>query len=382
MRQLGVAAPRAERAGRRGEPPRRRPGGCASSTSTVFFLGTAIVGSSRWPAAGAEPGDATGDSADVRQRAGSRLVAQLVERRPSGDRATRRGRSRSRPRCGRHRTSGHSPAQSSRHSGASGSSSSTRLADQRLEVELVALEREGLVARRAAARTARARRHVEPAAGRRRGSAGRRPSHGARHPAGDHDAVAQALQDDVDLDRRAGGHRRVDRRSGPSDGDLGCADSLACAGRRRSSATLTTSGRASPATLTQSDPGRRSRRCAALLGIGLGLATGAARRCQLLAPGGHRLRRPLEDDLEAGQPLVAEVLGLEAHAPGLVLGRLDDLAGPHARPPARPRCAAPSARPGPGPRRGCPRPRAGPWRGTPRAPSASSGPGAARRAGG
>ena len=49
---------------------------------------------------------------------------------------------------------------------------------------------------------------------------------------------------------------------------------------------------------------------------------------QLRAAGGHRLQGALEHDLEAGQLLVAEVLALVAQAAGLVLGPLDDLAGP------------------------------------------------------
>ena len=56
-------------------------------------------------------------------------------------------------------------------------------------------------------------------------------------------------------------------------------------------------------------------------------ADGSGTHLELLAAGLHRLERPVEHDLEAGQLLVAVVLGLVAQAAGLVPGLLDDALG-------------------------------------------------------
>ena len=58
----------------------------------------------------------------------------------------------------------------------------------------------------------------------------------------------------------------------------------------------------------------------------------AARRAevadrQLLATGGDGLRQPVEQDLEAAEALVEEVLGLEAQPARIVVGGLHDVAG-------------------------------------------------------
>ena len=95
--------------------------------------------------------------------------------------------------------------------------------------------------------------------------------------------------------------------------------------------------RVPPPGLRQRDPGRRTSSSASLMPGSVARATsrrssdGAVDRerghLELLAAGLHRLHGALEHDLEAGQLLVAEVLGLVAQAAGLGLGVVDDLLG-------------------------------------------------------
>ena len=72
-------------------------------------------------------------------------------------------------------------------------------------------------------------------------------------------------------------------------------------------------------------PGRRARRRTA--GRCSGSSPVLSEHLELLTAGAHHLQGALEDDLEAGQLLVAEVLDLVLEAGGLVGGGVDDLAG-------------------------------------------------------
>ena len=203
-----------------------------------------------------------------------------------------------------------------------------RLPHHGLEVELLAPEREDVLARlgvavlvelahlgvaAAPATGSRQRRHA-PATARRPGPVTTMPSVRLSSTTSTSMRVARQGREESTTRRpSAVGRRRADVPSGVP-------------GRRSSSATFTTSARRLGAAMVRTGPGRRRRSpSSSWLGLGLLLADADV---QPLAPGVDGARQLVEHDLEAAEALVAEVLDLVAHAAGLVVGPLDDLAGP------------------------------------------------------
>ena len=346
----------------------------------VFFFGTAIA--ERYEASGECVGHSARSSSS--SAAQPRIARARPRRRPPQARRSRLvGGS---PSLDRRPGSGRAPGPGSprRTAARAAARAAPRRARTRLEVDLVA------------ARAARSR----PRSGVRskisctsivgasrappRGSAGTPPPTApGRCPVTRH-ALRDRLEHEVDLDRLAvrrprrssvGEAGQVDRRAAPRGG---------CRGRRRSSVT----GRAERGARPPATPGycwswsKKPCGSSGLVG-GLGSAPGDERRAlELLAPGLHHLHGALEHDLEAGEPLVAEVLALVAQPAGLVLGRLDDVAGPLLGGLHDLGALHHALGPGAGGLEDLVALGAGPWRGTPRAPSAASGPRAAPRAAG
>ena len=378
-----LAATRAHAARRGARASTRRHGGCGSSTSTssswdghrglhwmngcrrLAAVSPDEIGRCTRLAAGELAGAATG-----RRRVDRAPAASCVElQRPGGPAvvATSVRRSRTDRRCRSTPHVGHRPGQSSRHSGASGAPSRTSSRTIGGEVDLAVLDRERVGSigrsRRVGLGVALVRRRRP--AGRRAaaGSAGTcRP--GARSDgAGDDDVVERRVEVDVDGD--VGPTRRGSCDVEPRRARRPARRWRVRAGPASSSAALTEQDADGPC-------GHRSWSKKPLVGSSSSIVVG---RCggghadrQPLAPGADGLLQLVEQDLEAPQALVEEVLGLVAQPAGVGLGRLHHLTGallggPHDLGALHHPLGLRRGRP-----RAARRPRGGSWRRTPGAP--------------
>ena len=315
-------------------------------------------------------------------------------------------------RCGRRRSSGRCPAQSSAHSGAGGSSSSERVAHERREVEGVVVERVGLALERRGSKSSSTWTAISPATGWRQRLHGAVPRSVHRSPRDD-DAVGDLFQRaDRTRTGSVGRHLRdavaeVGPRpatstsrdgAGPAEqvGDrdaqrVGWSGGL---GTRNSSRSLAKRGRrkASPRSWMPPDRSRSgAARTAATPRLGPGgeiaapIVPGRMRRHAVRTRRGqasswsknppsrrrprpravsrrdvdleafaallHLLHGAVEHHLERGELAVDVVLGLVADLAPPAVAVLDDRLPRSGAPRARPRCVRPSARRAPGPPR-------------------------------